>query len=72
MNSLKLTDGRQLAWCEWGAVDGRVVIFCLGAGMAGRFTFGEKDAEELNLRIISVDRAGLGGSAADPQKNFVS
>lgn len=72
MNSLKLADGRQLAWHEWGAAGGRVVIFCPGAGMAGRFVFGEKDAEELNLRIISVDRAGMGGSDADPQKNFAS
>ncbi|WP_374834159.1 alpha/beta fold hydrolase [Paenochrobactrum pullorum] len=72
MNSLKLADNRQLVWHEWGALDGRVVIFCPGAGMAGRFVFGERDAEELNLRMISVDRAGLGGSDADPQKTLAS
>lgn len=72
MFEFKTTTGRKLAWSEWGARDGRVVVFCLGAGMAGALPFGSDAAERLSLRIISVDRPGLGGSDEHCEKNFES
>ncbi len=72
MFEFKTTTGRKLAWSEWGARDGRVVVFCPGAGMAGALPFGSDAAERLSLRIISVDRPGLGGSDEHREKNFES
>ncbi|WP_054785348.1 alpha/beta fold hydrolase [Pseudovibrio denitrificans] len=70
--TLKLSGGRVLAWSEWGAADGRPVILCQGAGMASAIPFGEQAATDLGLRILSVDRPGLGNSEADPEKSFES
>lgn len=72
MSEFKTTTGRKLAWNEWGAKNGRIVIFCPGAGMAGSLPFGKEAAERLSLRIITVDRPGLGGSDMDSDKNFES
>ncbi len=71
-HTLTLSDGRRLGWHEWGAPAGRIVIFCSGAGMAGAIPFGGAAAERLGLRIVAVDRAGLGASDADPEKSFRS
>lgn len=72
MRMFKTTAGRVLAWNEWGASDGRIVLFCPGAGMAGALPFGEDAARHLSLRIISVDRPGLGDSDPDADKSFES
>ncbi|WP_424933428.1 alpha/beta fold hydrolase [Amaricoccus macauensis] len=67
-----LPGGRWLAWHEWGTPEGRAVIVCPGAGMAGPMPFGEREAERESLRLISVDRPGLGGSEPDSGKSFTS
>lgn len=72
MNLFKLPDRRNLAWHEWGAPRGRTLVFCPGAGMAGALLFGERQALQLGIRIISVDRPGLGGSDPDPGKTLSS
>ncbi|MFC5585240.1 alpha/beta fold hydrolase [Nitratireductor kimnyeongensis] len=69
---LNLPDGRRLGWHEWGAENGKAVIFCPGAGMAGAIPFGEDAARRMGLRILSVDRAGLGASDANTEKSFAS
>ena len=72
MPGIHLIDGRYLAWREWGAPDGRPVIYCPGAGMTGLLPFGQAEAGDLGLRIIAVDRPGLGHSSADPGKSLDS
>ncbi|TXL69866.1 alpha/beta hydrolase [Vineibacter terrae] len=72
MGSIKTADGRNLAWSEWGDPQARPVIFCPGAGMAGSLPFGQGVAARLRLRVISVDRPGLGGSDPDLDKSFDS
>ncbi|KZK78053.1 Alpha/beta hydrolase family protein [Pseudovibrio sp. W64] len=67
-----LPGDRALAWSEWGDADGRPVILCQGAGMASAIPFGEQTAKDLGLRVLSVDRPGLGKSELDPEKNFES
>ena len=41
--TLRLPDGRALAWSEWGPPDGSPVLFCTGAALSGRLGFGEAD-----------------------------
>ena len=62
--------GRHLGWTEWGAADGAPVLFCTGAGMAGSLGFGAAVLRSSGLRLICVDRAGLGLSAPDPAKSY--
>jgi pimeloyl-ACP methyl ester carboxylesterase len=72
MKDIALRDGRRLAWHEWGAEGGSNILFCPGAGMAGPLPFGEEAATAMGLRILSVDRPGLGWSDSDPAKSFDS
>jgi hypothetical protein len=37
---ITLSDGRKLAWSEWGPENGRCVLLCSGAGMSGSLGFG--------------------------------
>jgi hypothetical protein len=38
--TLRLNDGRSLAWSEWGPANGLPVLFCTGAAMSGSLGFG--------------------------------
>jgi pimeloyl-ACP methyl ester carboxylesterase len=69
---MQLQDGRVLAWSEWGPVDGLPVLFCTGAGMSGWLGFGSKDLPDLGLKLIAIDRPGLGLSHAHPHKTLSS
>ena len=64
--------GRVVGWTEWGAVDGAPVVFCTGAAMTSALGFGADVIDGLGVRLICVDRAGLGRSAPDPDKSFAS
>ena len=70
--SLHLPDGRRLAWSEWGPADGTPVLFCTGAGMSGSLGFGTAELNRLNVRLLAVDRPGLGASTAHPGKTLTS
>ncbi len=70
--SLRLPDGRDLAWTEWGLPDGRPVLFSPGAGMSGVLGFGTDVLDELGLRLLALDRPGLGRSSPDPGKTYAS
>ena len=60
-----LPDGRRLGWAEWGPADGEPVLFFGGAAMGRSIGFGADALEGLGVRLISVERPGLG--ASDPQ-----
>lgn len=70
--TMQLQDGRQLAWSEWGPVDGIPVLFCTGAGMSSWLGFGAGDLPKLGLKLIAIDRPGLGLSSPHPQKTLTS
>jgi pimeloyl-ACP methyl ester carboxylesterase len=70
--AVRLPDGRALAWAEWGPADGRPVLFCTGAGMSGWLGFGAPALPALGLRLLAIDRPGLGGSDPDPGKTLRS
>ncbi|WP_116245318.1 alpha/beta fold hydrolase [Nocardiopsis sp. FIRDI 009] len=65
-----LTDGRTLAWAEWGPRDGHPVLFVPGAATSRRLGIGAGAAEALGVRLVSVDRPGLGASSPDPGHTF--
>jgi pimeloyl-ACP methyl ester carboxylesterase len=70
--TMQLQDGRILAWSGWGAVEGLPVLFCTAAGMSGSLGFGAEDLTDLGLRLIAIDRPGLGKSDAHPTKTLAS
>lgn len=65
-----LPDGRSLGWAEWGPPDGAPVVLSPGAATSRRLGFGADAVEQLGVRLISVDRPGLGVSTPDPGRTF--
>lgn len=70
LQTMATSDGRVLSWRSWGPKVGRPVLFCTGAASSSALGFGCEAAEALNLRIIAVDRPGLGGSTHDPDRDL--
>jgi pimeloyl-ACP methyl ester carboxylesterase len=70
--TMQLHDGRRLAWSEWGPVDGIPVLFCTGAGISSWLGFGASDLPSLGLKLIALDRPGLGLSDPHPNKTLSS
>lgn len=60
---LSLSDGRALAYAEWGAPDGRPVVFLQGipGGRLNRWWDDELPSDR-GIRLITVDRPGIGRS----------
>ena len=67
---LVLPEGRRVGWTEWGSPRATPVLFCTGAGMSGTLGLGADVLQALGVRLLCVDRAGLGGSAPDPDKSL--
>jgi len=65
-----LPDGRNLGWAEWGPETGTPVLFCPGAATSRFLGFGGDVVDELGVRLISVDRPGLGASDPAPGRTF--
>lgn len=65
-------DGRQLGFSEWGREDGRVVLFATGAGMSSALGFGASALDRLGVRLIALDRPGLGASDPQPGRSLAS
>jgi pimeloyl-ACP methyl ester carboxylesterase len=70
--TLRLNDGRSLAWSEWGPANGLPVLFCTGAAMSGSLGFGTDALADLGMRLLAIDRPGLGASTPHPGKTFAS
>jgi pimeloyl-ACP methyl ester carboxylesterase/adenylate kinase family enzyme len=66
-----LAGGRALGWSEWGPRDGAPVLFCPGAATSSRLAFGREAAAELGLRVIALDRPGLGASQPSPGRTLL-
>lgn len=65
----RLRDGRALAYAEWGPADGRPVLHFHGIP-DGRFSWGgELACGERGVRLIAVDRPGIGGSDPKPGRS---
>lgn len=70
--SIALPRGRTLAWHEWGRRTGRPVVFCTGAAMSGALGFGLDVLDALGVRLLAVDRPGLGGSSTHAEKSLAT
>jgi pimeloyl-ACP methyl ester carboxylesterase len=71
---IKLKDGRMLGYDEYGAPDGKPVIFIHGfPGSRLDWPLFDPDdsAVELNARIIAVDRPGMGLSDFKPGREIL-
>ncbi len=65
----RLRDGRALAFAEWGPVEGRPVLHFHGVP-DGRFSWGGgSGCVERGIRLITVDRPGIGGSDPKPDRS---
>lgn len=66
----RLSDGRLLGWAEWGPLDGVPILLCPGAATSRWLGFGAGVVEALGVRLVSVDRPGLGASTPAPGRTF--
>lgn len=66
---IKLADGRVLAYAEWGPPNGWPLLHFHGIP-DGRFSWGAGQAcEDRGIRLIAIDRPGVGGSAPKPGRS---
>ena len=66
---VRLGDGRALAYAEWGPVDGWPLLHFHGVP-DGRFSWGGGSVcEDRGVRLITVDRPGIGGSDPKPGRS---
>lgn len=76
LGAVRLPDGRSLGWAEWGPPDGVPVLLCPGAATSRWLGFGADAADAvdavdaLGVRLVSVDRPGLGVSTPAPGRTF--
>ena len=71
-HNITLPNNRVLNWYESGPEKGIPVLFCTGAGMSGLLGVDINILNELNIRLITPSRAGLGDSTFDPNKTLKS
>ncbi len=69
---VQLSDGRKIAYQEYGDQKGHPVFFFHG-WIGSRLDFGPNDdiARELGLRVIAVDRPGCGSSDFQPDRRLL-
>ncbi|RII09138.1 Alpha/beta hydrolase family protein [Streptomyces sp. YIM 130001] len=70
LGQTRLPDGRLLGWAEWGPADGAPVLVCPGAATSRRLGFGGDVVDSAGVRLISVDRPGLGASDPAPGRSL--
>ncbi|MEP7158040.1 MAG: alpha/beta hydrolase [Chloroflexota bacterium] len=68
---LRLRDGRRLGYAESGAADGAPVLFFHGLGTTRVICPPEQPARELGLRLIAIDRPGIGLSEPQPGRSLL-
>lgn len=70
LGTTPLPDGRALGWAEWGPISGFPVLLCPGAATSRFLGFGASALSSLGVRLISVDRPGLGASTPAPGRRL--
>lgn len=68
-STLTLSDGRSLAWVEYGPTDGRPVLYLHGGNDCGIEAGWFADSLD-GIRIVAPDRPGFGGSTMQPGRRF--
>lgn len=65
-------DGRTLSGLSFGPAHGRPVLFIAGAATGKSMSFGAESLDEANVRLLTMDRPGMGGSTPDPGRTLAS
>jgi pimeloyl-ACP methyl ester carboxylesterase len=66
----QLPDGRSLGWGEWGPASGTPVLLCPGAATSRWLGLDANVLDKRGIRLISVDRPGLGSSTPAPEREL--
>jgi pimeloyl-ACP methyl ester carboxylesterase len=69
--TMRLRDGRALAFCEWGRPDGPVVLAFHGSPGSRTWWPGEEVTIAAGAHLVTVDRPGYGGSDPIPGRPVV-
>lgn len=64
--------GRVLTGTLSGPADGQVVLFVAGAATGRSMSFGTELLDELEVRLLTMDRPGMGGSTPDGARTIAS
>ncbi len=70
LGTTRLSDGRVLGWAEWGPEDGLPVLLSPGAATSRWLGIGAGAVENEGVRLVSMDRPGLGVSTPAPDRTF--
>jgi len=69
---VRTADGRALTGKSFGPVDGNPVLFVAGAGTGKSMRFGEQMLDRAHVRLLTMDRPGMGGSDVHPERTLAS
>ncbi|MBM7503907.1 alpha/beta fold hydrolase [Agromyces aurantiacus] len=64
--------GRTLAGAAYGPVDGTPVLFVAGAATGKAMRFGDDQLGRRSVRLLCLDRPGMGDSDPDPERTVAS
>lgn len=70
--TLALNDGRELGYCQWGDLQGPAILFLQGwpsSRLSGAIL--EQTANNQGIRLITVDRPGIGLSTPLPKRRLL-
>jgi pimeloyl-ACP methyl ester carboxylesterase len=70
--TIQLRDGRRVAFCEWGDLGGRPVVFIHGAPGSRLICPDEEATEAAGVRLITIDRRGYGRSDPKPDGTLLN
>ena len=70
--SVSLSDGRTITGASFGPETGRPVLLIAGAATSKLMTFGTELLSEMNVRLLTMDRPGMGGATPDPARTLTS
>jgi len=70
--SIRLADGRALAYSEWGDLEGRPVVFLHGTPSSRLMCWDVEATEALGVRLITLDRSGYGRSDPRPDLTLLA
>lgn len=70
--SVSRPSGRSLTGLVHGPADGTPILFIAGAGTGKSMIFGEDSLHTRGIRLITMDRPGMGGSDPDPTRTPAS
>jgi pimeloyl-ACP methyl ester carboxylesterase/predicted N-acetyltransferase YhbS len=71
-HAVTLPDGRVLTGRTRGPADGRPVLLVAGAATGSAMGFGDDLLGPRGVRLVTVDRPGMGGSTPDPARTAAS